>query len=544
MARCKDAAQWLNETILNEAEGKGSRHSNQQLATEFRKRLSLEGVGEDEWPFRTVNGGAEAIRRYRRELIGACKPVTGSESTRLANQVGTGHEVVIKSIRPLSYIQLDYQTTGAHTILKQENKYGKIIKIPLRRWSVGYAGYEYPCVIAGVGTCYEREPSVDTGLETISSLLNPADDSLYEGRLAQTAGDKFLARHFVKALEWSACTVFRFDNAKANQSQDMVHNTIDATGAFICFGQPYRWWARSIIEGLIHRINAGGLARVPSTAGTGPADPKKKRDPAAVAMRTEFDRDAAEETIFGAICAYNVSSAGNLQNSSPVEAAAAYVKTGNNGFFPRPLPKQTQTSANLLYHSHEATVQVPRRGGGVFLKIKGFQYSSPEFASSRQFVRKKVLVFILRRDARYGKVFAKDTGEPLGEIKIKGDLAREPLSWKDLQLLRREPSAGRTRKDAPAQEEPRRNSKPKSTSPRSASTGSRQGKPDGHKILRAERTAALASRTDAESLSPEPPSPPPVPQASEQREADNVSESFDDPWGIASIPQTTGVHHG
>jgi hypothetical protein len=543
LAKFEDVAKWLNETILKEANGQGPRNSNPKLALELKNKLSANGVGDDKWPGCTKNGGAEAIRRYRHELVGLGKPVTGNDTARQANQVGTGHQVVIKSLRPLSFIQLDYQTVGAHAILRLLNRYGKVVKIPLKRWSIGYAGYEYPCVIAGVGTCYEPEPSVDTGLETISSLLDPNDDILYQGRLRRTENGKFLARHFVKELEWNACTVMRWDNARANRSQDMVHNVIDDIGCFICFGPPYKWWARFIIEALINRINANGLARVQSTAGTGPMDSKKKKNPAAVAMRTEFDRDAAEEIIYGAICDYNVSSAGNLEGSSPVDAAASYVRTGNNGFFLRPLPKQTQLNANLLYHCVEATVQVHSRGGKPFLRIKGPHFIGETLASARQFVHKKVLAFLLRRDVRFGKVFAKDTGEALGEIRMQGDRARAPQSWKDFLLFGGEPSAGRKIRDAlSGGEEERGRLKDKST--RSASSGSAQAAPDARAILREERTAVLAARAPTEPVSPSSASPPPVPQTKGPQGEPAAPEPIDDPWGIASVPRTLGVHHG
>lgn len=543
LAKFEDVETWLNETILKEANGEGPRNSNPKLALELKKKLTAHGVGDDEWPGCTGDGGAEAIRRYRHELVGPGKPVTGSDAARQANQVGTGHEVVIKSLRPLSFIQLDYQTIGAHTILKLLNKYGKVVKIPLRRWSIGYAAYEYPRAIAGVGTCYEQEPSVDTALETVSSLLDPEDDILYEGRLRRTENGKFLARHFVKALEWNAWTVLLLDNAKANKAQDMVHNVMDDTGCFICFGAPHKWWPRSIIEAVIHRINADGLARVQSTAGTGPADTKKKKNPAAVAMRTEFDRDAAEEIIFGAICDNNVSSAGNLQGSSPVDAAASYVRTGNSGFFLRPLPKQTQLNANLLYHCVETTVQVHPRGGKNFLRIKGPHFTGETLASAKQYAHKKVLAFLLRRDVRFGKVFAKDAGEALGELRMQGDRARAPQSWKDFLLFGGEPSAGRKMRDALSEGEEEKG-RPKGKSPRSASSGSAQAVPDARAILREERTAVLAARAPAASVSPSPASPPSVPQTKDLQREPAAPEPLDDPWGIAAVPRASGVHHG
>lgn len=538
LTRFPDVAKWLREAIQSEAKGKGAIHrSNKALSVELHRQLRAKGIGDDEWPLCTENGGAEAIRRYRRELVGGGKSTVGSDEAKQANQFGQGPEVVIRSIRPLSFLQLDYQLIGAHTVLKLFNKYQKLIKIPIKRWYIGYAGFEYPATVAGVATCYESEPSTDTALETISSLLDPHDDVLYEGQLGLTHDGKFLARHFLKELAWQAFTVLRLDNAWANQSHDMVHNIVDVTGCFVCFGPPYQWWTRSFIESLIHRVNARGLARVPSTAGTGPSDPKKKKNPGAVASRTEFDRDDAESIIYGAASDFNTSSADNLQGSSPIDAAASYIRTGKNGFFLRPLPVETQENSTILHHRLEATVQVERRGGNPYLKIKGTRFTGEMLAAARQFIHRKVVVFLLRRDARYGKVYAMDTGEALGDIRMQGALARTRLSWKDFLLFRRQTAGDRQARDALNQWSEERKTAPKRKTARPASTNLDEAVPDGQAVLREERAAKLAAR------SPAPPVPKtPVPPNPQQAKPEQAMPEPADPWGLATVRPTTGVH--
>lgn len=537
LTRFNDVAEWLVATIQAEARGEDSIHnSSKALSVELKKKLREKGIGDDEWPFCTENGGEEAIRRYRHELVGPGKSTEGSDAAKQANQFGQGPEVVIRSIRPMSFVQLDYQLIGAHTILKVINKYQKLIKIPLKRWYVGYAGFEYPATVAGIATCYESEPSTDTALETINSLLDPRDDVLYEGRLGLTHDGKFLLRHFLKELAWKGFTVLRLDNAWANQSHDMVHNIMDVTGCFVCFGPPHQWWPRSFIESLIHRVNARGLARVPSTAGTGPSDPKKKKKPGAVASRMEFGRDDAESIIYGAASDFNTSSANNLQGSSPIDAVASYIRTGMNGFFLRPLPRDTQDNSTIVYHRLETTVQVERRGGHPYLKINGRRFTGM-LSAARRFIHKKVVVFLLRCDARFGKVYAMETGEPLGDIRMQGALARTRLSWKDFLLLKRQTAGDRPERDALSQWSEERKAAPKRKAARPASNVLDEGVPDGRSVLREERAAKLAGR------SPEPPvakpSAPPMPKPATHEQD---TPEFSDPWGLASVRPTKGVH--
>jgi hypothetical protein len=546
LTRFGDVKKWLCDVILAEANGKNSIHtSNTFLADRLREKLREQGIGDDEWPLCTSNGGAEAIRRYRQQLVGLGKSLEGSDAGKQANQIGQGPEVVIKSIRPLSFMQMDYQLIGAHVALRLLNKYGKLITIPLKRWYVGYAGYEYPATVAGIAACYEPQPSTDTALETINSILDPRDDVLYERQLDWAQDGKFLLRHFLKKLAWNAFTVLRLDNAWANQSHDTVHNVIDATGCFVCFGPPYQWWFRAFIEGLINRVNARGLARVPSTAGTGPTDPRRRKNPGAVASRTLFDRDDAESIIYGAASDFNTSSIDNLQGSSPIDAAAFYIRTGESGFFLRPLPRETQENSTLVYHRIETTVQVEKRGGNPYLKIKGSRYKVATPSALRPFIGKKVVVFLLRIDARHGKVYAMNTGESLGDVRMQGPMNRARLSWKDFLFFKRQTAADREAHDALSQWSEKRKSMPKSKTVQTAPSTPDEVVPDGRDVLRKERAEKLAARSPEPSAVQQSTSQTREPVTREQATSqtrEQATHEFADPWGLEIVRPIKGVH--
>lgn len=422
---------WLNDQISAARRRKsGGIYGCHALKREFLTKLRSCGLSQEDWPFCRTDEGYQALRMYVKHFLLARDAKRGSMSSSRSEE-----GALIKPLRPMSILQLDYQVAGAACVLRLQNAYGKILRVPIHRWYLGVVGDEDLHAILGVSIEFDIAPSADTALDAISSVLSPEDDEIYNDHLRYTADGKFLLRHFFPQLGWHGFAMLRVDNAWGNKAHDFVNNVIDTVGCVIQFGPAYQWWVRSFIESLIGLLDARGLSRLPSTYGTGPEDPRR-RNPEKAAVDLVVDVGDIQDVVFGACAQLNLSPGESHQKSSRVEAMRAALDCPERGCFVQPLPKLTQRHHHLLYHVERRTI----RGGGAtrerpYIKVDRCRYTSKDLLP--HLVGCKVWIYIYRKDARFAIAFLCDTGKCLGELRVTGAWARSPFSWRTRKLINR-----------------------------------------------------------------------------------------------------------
>jgi hypothetical protein len=435
-----DIRKWLDERILGrDAKGVKTFYSFQSLAGEFRAKLTEKGATLNDWPFCRHDQGCQAIRVYAHNLeksSGDAAPVGGVDAKR-RQQIGRGEVVRIQPRRPFSFMQLDYQQAGAGSILIVENEDGKQLEVPVARWYFGLLASEWPRAIAGVSLLFEVEPSADLGLEAISSALNPADDTIFAGRLQYTDGGKFLVRHFLPELAWHGYVVLRVDNALCNRADDFVNNVIDTIGCVLSYGPAYQWWVRQVIESLIGELDRRGLSRLPSTYGTGPDDPRRT-SPETKARDLKISLAEIESVIYGGIANINLSPSEASQWSSPIEVLKAAIGNPDQPFFPQPLPLAIQRDNHLLSHLERRVVRGSlERGEAPYARVDRCRYKGGKLSGSAHLLRQWLLLYVDRRDACFARAIVEKTGEDLGMVETHHGLSKVPISWRHRKLIMR-----------------------------------------------------------------------------------------------------------
>ena len=427
LRRMPDVKDWLDERIIAAPRRKATTIDRWvDLRDAFLEKLLEQGLTDRDWPFCRKDRAYQALRTYAKELLADSLPQAQGRSVRVP---------LIRALRPLSILQMDYQVAGAACVLRLKNAEGDVVRVPVHRWYLGVVGDEELQAVVGVSVEFEVSPSTDAALEAISSAIDPSNDEFYRDHLRYTDDGKFLLRHFFPQLAWHGFSMLRVDNGWCNKAHDVVNNLIDTIGCSVQFGPPYRWWVRDAIERVIGQLDALGLSRLPSTYGTGPND-KRRRAPEEKAVDLEVNLNEILDVIYGAIAKFNLAPSERHQHSSHVAALQAALMHPEVGCFIQPLPKATQRGNSLLEHVERRVV----RGGRnlrerPYVKVDRCRYVCDQF--TEHLVGRAVWVYINRRDARFGHAVLCDTGRDLGCIEATGGWAKTPVSWRRRRLINR-----------------------------------------------------------------------------------------------------------
>jgi putative transposase len=383
------------------------------------------GLSASDWPFGSKTEGLQAYSQFRKKLI---KQRLGTGGPPI------GYQPLIRALRPLSFMQLDYKKTDCASVLRIENKYHQTFRVPVRRWYKGFMCCEVTTAVTGLNTLFEIEPSCDCGLETVLSALDPSTDVFNLAADSPTCDRKFLLRHFVPELAWNGWLVLRVDNGVVNRAHDFIHNTIDTIGCWIQFGPKYYWPARHQIERTLGIINRAGEIRMPSSYGSSPGDPRRNA-PEQAAIELEIRASEVMKITEDATGQVNAAGSEANEGSSRVNAVKAALSHPDVGVSLRPLPKTTQLDHHLLGHYERRMVH--RDHKGMYVKIDRSLYRNVKLSERSDLLNKWVYAYVGRTDAKFARAFVEGTGDDLGILKGYGGYCQRVIPWTYRKLVER-----------------------------------------------------------------------------------------------------------
>lgn len=525
------------EFIRNQVGSAGSQpvagtDSVKDMHESWKKELGRLGVCAPAWPFCPTlrSKGLQAYSTFVRGL---------REAKSAAGVRGGGYEPLIRALRPLTFMQLDYKKTDCGTVLQIEKSSHEQFFVPIRRWYKGFMCCEASTAITGLATLFEVEPSCDCALETVLSSLDPATDARYPDVRPIEGSNKFLLRHFVPELAWNGFLVMRVDNGVANRAYDFIHNTIDTVGCWVQFGPSYFWPARHQIERTMGIVTRAGEMRMPSSYGSNPNDPRRT-NPEGAAIKYRILASKVVRIAENATGKVNTAGSESNEGSSRVSAVRAALRSPETGTYLRPLPRSTQLDHHLLGHYERRMVR--RTRDRISVKVDHSLYTNGTLSMRPDLVGKWLAIFVGRRNAKYARAFVEGTGEDLGTLVGKGGYCKD-APWAYRKLVVRGIPEDEGDKSADAVEEWRQET----------AAALVNGKRRRSKITN--DANRLASAVHRNTLSTEPTGSPTdtAPDASASADSPNAVRKTvaappeidaADPFGINEIPQSGGRHAG
>lgn len=390
------------------------------------------GVTDYDWPFNTANLGYQSIRRYCKSLetefsdehFAARHGKDGGHK----HKIGRGYNAMFLSLRPFTYLELDYNKVDAACVIVIKNRYGIEMEVVLPRWYFGLITDVHTRLITGVFIAFEENPSSDGLLETVQSAVFPAIYVETDPRSKYLVDASVLSDHLIPELTHQAFAVLKLDNAWANASIDALNQLMDLTGCAVNFGPPGEWSRRPTVENIFDKLTSMGMKRLPSTYGSNPKDPIR-REPEEQAKEFRILASDLATLIANEVKSHNRFISGGKEYSNPIEMVQAAVANPDSGFINQRLAKEAIENSKFEYARFErSVVGYPKKGIRPYINIDECVYTNSKLSSRDDLIKQAVLVFIHRRDVRDAYAVVMQTGEPLGALVPETRWSHSPVS--------------------------------------------------------------------------------------------------------------------
>ncbi|WP_454742756.1 hypothetical protein [Cupriavidus necator] len=415
--------------------------SNRQLGLEtyteihakFVKMLRDRGVAKPEWPFNTNDEGRKSIYRYLQkiELDNSSNTISLKYGEEAENNlsIGRGSSPLMLATVPFSIVELDYAVQDAPSYILVKDRHGQIHRLPVARWYLGILADVCTAGVLGAHISLETNPSADCALQTLLSCISDGWVAAKEQKLGiridlcKTNLD-FVERgptligNLEVALADQGFRLLQMDNAWCNIAGDVVNNAIDVFGCAIVFGAPRAWWLRPIIERINGKFAERGLHRLRCTYGSGPNDPRRRKNPEELAVEDEVDLETIIEILNSVVREHNTTFTGDrLFGATILDTFRRYVAQPELHWITQPLPQEIPAKLRLLMHRETVKVRGEKeKGRNQYVYVKYCRYHNERLSRDFSLLNQEVHVYIHRLDGRIAWAFHAKTFEFLGDL--------------------------------------------------------------------------------------------------------------------------------
>lgn len=288
----------------------------------------LRGYGYEtkmEWPFNTRNNGYVTVCRYIDSVLSdnpkkAARVLGGPDSERKLIS-GDGTDRPIKEV--FERVEMDaHKLDGRFCVLLPSPAGGYVARIIHRIWVLVILEVVSRAIL-GYHMSFNREVSKEDVLRTIKKALTKwhprklffSDNAYHE----QAGFPSSLSKHFLGVC-WNETLIDGALALKAHVVRDFLKNVAGANLIDPSQGFQRRRSKddRPFIESFFRTIASGGFQKMTNTTG-GKPNGSQGRDPAAIALNSEFQIEYAEELLDVMIANYNARPHNSLGGRSPLQ---------------------------------------------------------------------------------------------------------------------------------------------------------------------------------------------------------------------------------
>jgi len=285
----------------------------------------LEYEMRHEWPFNTQTNGYNTVCRYIDHILAAnpkkaARVIGGPD---LEKKLLSGDGVTRPVNEVFQRVEMDaHKVDGRFCVMLPQPSGGYSAKIIHRIWVLVIIELVSRAVI-GYHLSLRREVSKEDVLRAIKKALSawhPRKISFGDMAYREDAGfPSSLSPQFLRVC-WRETSV---DGAMAETCKHVKETLRDVVGSELIdpshgFSSRRSKDDRPFVEAFFKNLASGGFHRMTNTTGSKPAD-KKGRDPAAVAINSQFQIEYAEELLDVLIANYNATPHTALGNRSPLQ---------------------------------------------------------------------------------------------------------------------------------------------------------------------------------------------------------------------------------
>ncbi|MGU3442084.1 Mu transposase C-terminal domain-containing protein [Bacillus cereus] len=409
--------------------------SIKHLHSKFLKTCRAIGIKSNEYPFNTKDGGYRTLVRYVQQIEHKYADESvkryGSQKEGSLHNTGGFHPKNTIVTRPFQQVQLDGHKIDVELAIKFKTLEGDEIINTLNR--------VYLLIIIDVGTrvvlgyhlCFEREYDQNDVLKCIKNAIIPHKKiHLTIPRLSYPSNGGYHSIA-IPDTRWAVWDEIMMDNAKSHLANRVRTNLKENIGCMLNYGPVKLPEYRGIVERFFRTLAENGFHRIPSTTGSHPNDPKRRKSDK-LAMRYEISFEELQQLIEILIAQYNNTPHNAVNNLTPLEAMEQRTKREGE---PRIVSESNQTNFNLLNIKATRKIQGGVKAGRKpFITFEGVSYTSEVLARSYDLAGKKLVILADTDDLRNIRVFLED-GSEFGILTASGKWGIRPHDLKTRKTI-------------------------------------------------------------------------------------------------------------
>lgn len=378
-------------------------------------------VKPDQYPRNQKSCARRSVERYVKNMIASdtkARSRTVGSVAKKAGQVGNGLWSFDLTTSPLDLVCIDAHHVDCIGTIEVEGPAGPQV-IPIERLWIYVVADSETRAILGYSASYRTEPTasqIELALDMATKPWKPRE--LKMGNVSYKEGAGF-PMGCVDGFVFAPAAL-RMDSAMQSFANRIVHRVRRRFGCAASWSAIGAWYHNDTIERFFGSLERFGLHRLPTSVGSGPADPRKT-DGAATASKLKVSWQELLDLLDVAIAEYNAKGQPGLGYRSPLEVLRDHFDRDRQRFVPRPRIPPTLLTPRLGVEIETHKVRgscAPGKLKRPYVQVDKATYTNPELASQFALIGKPLVLHVHEDDMRTVEAFLED-GTRLGWLTVR-----------------------------------------------------------------------------------------------------------------------------
>ena len=389
----------------------------------------------DQYPRNQKSCARRSVERYVKNMIASdakARSVTVGQVAKTAGQVGNGLWSFDLNTSPLDLVCVDAHHVDCIGTIEVEGPAGPQLIAIERLWIYVVVDAESRAV-CGYAASFRTEPTssqIELALDMATKPWHPRALKMGDVRYKEDAG---FPMGCVDGFVFAPAAL-RMDSAMQSFANRIVHRVRRRFGCAVSWSAVGAWYHNDTIERFFGLLERFGLHRLPTSVGSGPADPRKT-DGVAAAIKLKVTWHELVDLLDVAIAEYNAKGQPGLGYRSPLEVLRDHFDRERQRFVPRPRIPPTLLTPRLGVEIETHTVRGTCAAGKLkrpYVQVDKATYTSPDLASQFALIGKTLVLHVHEEDMRTVEAFLAD-GTRLGLLTVREKGWRRTKHSRDLR---------------------------------------------------------------------------------------------------------------
>lgn len=389
----------------------------------------------DQYPRNQKSCARRSVERYVKDMIASDEKARSravGQAAKNAGQVGNGLWSFDLTTSPLDLVCIDAHHVDCIGTIEVVGPAGPQL-IPIERLWIYCVIDQASRAVHGYAASIRTEPTasqIELALDMATKPWTPRE--LEMGRVSYKKGAGFPVG-CVDGFVFAPAAV-RMDNAMQGFANRIVSRVRRRFGCASSWGAVGAWYHNDTIERFFGLLERFGLHRLPTSVGSGPADPHRT-DGAAKAIELNITWRHLLDLLDVAIAEYNAKGQPGLGYRSPLEVLRDCSDRSRQQFVPRPRIPPTMLTPRLGVAIETHKVRGSCAAGKLkrpYVQVDKATYTSPDLASQFALIGKPLVIHVHEEDMRTIEAFL-ENGTHLGWLTVRESGWRRTKHSRDIR---------------------------------------------------------------------------------------------------------------